>query len=198
MSEELNLPKTVDFLHEVGMLKKTPRSGFQFLGSGAENVAEHSFRTAVIGFILAKIAGANREKTVYLCLFHDLHESRVGDMNYVNRLYNSTDDRSALADALKDTGLAPDIMPLHDELAGAGTREALLAEDADQLELILTLKEQEDLGNKYATKWLECALARLKTEPGRRLAEEIVKSDHTNWWFAGQDKCWWVERRNKK
>jgi len=113
-------------------------------------------------------------------------------------LYNSTDDRSALADALKDTGLAPDIMPLHDELAEAGTLEALLAEDADQLELILTLKEQEDLGNKYATKWLECALARLKTEPGRRLAEEIVKSDHTNWWFAGQDKCWWVERRNKK
>ncbi|MFN2258122.1 MAG: phosphohydrolase, partial [Desulfuromonadaceae bacterium] len=25
------------------MLKKTPRSGFQFLGSGAESVAEHSY-----------------------------------------------------------------------------------------------------------------------------------------------------------
>ena len=35
-----------NFLFEVGMLKRTPRTGFQFLGSGAESVAEHSFRTA--------------------------------------------------------------------------------------------------------------------------------------------------------
>ena len=43
------LTRVVDFLNECGMLRKTPRTGYQFLGSGSENVAEHSFRTAVIG-----------------------------------------------------------------------------------------------------------------------------------------------------
>jgi putative hydrolases of HD superfamily len=32
------------FLFELGMLKRTPRSGFQFLGSGTETVAEHILR----------------------------------------------------------------------------------------------------------------------------------------------------------
>ncbi|MBW1775527.1 MAG: HD domain-containing protein, partial [Deltaproteobacteria bacterium] len=43
----------INFLFEVGMLKKTPRSGYQFLGTGQESVAEHSFRTAIIGYMLS-------------------------------------------------------------------------------------------------------------------------------------------------
>lgn len=198
MSAELNLPRVADFLHEVGMLKRTPRTGYQFLGSGSENVAEHSFRTAVIGYILAGMAGADREKTVYLCLFHDIHESRVGDMNYVNRLYNKTNDRLALEDALRGTGLEEEVLPLHEELDRNSTLEAGLAEDADQLDLILNLKEQEDLGNRYATRWLEYAWERVKTEHGRKLAGAIFESDHTAWWFESQDKRWWIERKHKK
>ncbi|MDO9630796.1 MAG: HD domain-containing protein, partial [Humidesulfovibrio sp.] len=56
------LTRLADFLFECGMLRKTPRTGYQFLGSGAENVAEHSFRTAVVGFVLAKMAGADKER----------------------------------------------------------------------------------------------------------------------------------------
>ncbi len=44
-----------DFLFEVGMLKKTPRSGFQFLGSGCESVAEHVLQTLYIGYVLCKL-----------------------------------------------------------------------------------------------------------------------------------------------
>jgi len=32
------------FLYEVGMLQRTPRSGFAFLGSGKQSVAEHTYR----------------------------------------------------------------------------------------------------------------------------------------------------------
>ena len=39
-----------NFLFEAGMLKRTPRSGWQFLGSGSESVAEHVFRTSLIAF----------------------------------------------------------------------------------------------------------------------------------------------------
>ena len=44
-----------NFFFEVGMLKRTPRTGFQFLGSGTESVAEHIFRTAIIGYTLARL-----------------------------------------------------------------------------------------------------------------------------------------------
>ena len=47
------MKRTAEFLFEVGMLKRTPRTGYQFLGSGGESVADHSFRTAVIGYVLA-------------------------------------------------------------------------------------------------------------------------------------------------
>ncbi|MFC1823332.1 HD domain-containing protein, partial [Thermodesulfobacteriota bacterium] len=54
----------INFFFEVGMLKKTPRTGYQFLGSGGESVAEHSFRTAIIGFALSQLEpGVEAQKT---------------------------------------------------------------------------------------------------------------------------------------
>ena len=44
-----------DFLFEVGMLAKTPRSGFFFLGSGEQSVSEHTTRTIYIGYTLAML-----------------------------------------------------------------------------------------------------------------------------------------------
>ena len=35
------MQRLTDFLNEVGMLRHTPRSGYKFLGSGQETVAEH-------------------------------------------------------------------------------------------------------------------------------------------------------------
>ncbi|MGQ9796492.1 MAG: hypothetical protein ACUVR9_08850, partial [Desulfosoma sp.] len=39
-----DLRAVAHFFFEMGMLKRTARSGFQFLGSGKESVADHSFR----------------------------------------------------------------------------------------------------------------------------------------------------------
>ncbi len=192
-----DLDKISHFLHEVGMLKRTPRTGYQFLGSGSENVAEHSFRTAVIGYILARMAGADPSRTVFMCLIHDLHESRVGDMNYVNRMYNRTDDRRALSDALQGTGLENEILELFDDLEEVQSPESNLAHDADQLDLILNLREQQDLGNKYAVKWLDYALQRLRTKEGQALARRIIDSDHTHWWFNGPEKSWWIRKNGR-
>ena len=180
------------------MLRKTPRTGYQFLGTGAENVAEHSFRTAVIGYVLARRTGADPAKTALLCLFHDLHEARTGDFNYVNRIYNKSDRALALNHATAGTGLAEDILPLWEELEAVGTPEAQLAQDADQLDLILNLKEQQDLGNAYAKKWLDCALKRLRTNEAVNLANTIAETDHSDWWFLGPDESWWSRGNGKK
>jgi putative hydrolase of HD superfamily len=185
------LTRLADFLFEVGMLRRTPRSGYQFLGTGSENVATHSFGTAVIGYALARMAGADPAKTVLLCLFHDIHEARTGDFNYVNKLYNSQDSRRALQDGLAGTGLSQPVLELHDELEGAQSLEAQLAQDADQLDLMVNLKEIKDLGNSYAVKWLECSVSRLRTPQGRELAQAIMTTDHTDWWFLGPEAGWW-------
>jgi putative hydrolase of HD superfamily len=78
----------VNFLFEVGILKKIPRSGYQFLGTGGESIADHSFRVAIIAYLLAKREPeADAQKAVLMSLFHDLPEARTGDHNYVNKRY---------------------------------------------------------------------------------------------------------------
>lgn len=186
--------RIVDFLNECGMLRKTPRTGYQFLGTGNENVAEHSFRTAVIGHVLAIMAGADVARTTYMCLFHDLHEARTGDFNYVNRIYNKSDRALSLEHATEGTGLEEEILGYWEELEETTSLEAKLAQDADQLDFILNLKEEFDLGNKYAGQWLESALQRVRTEWGRELARTIAETDHKDWWFLGPDPSWWTRK----
>jgi len=190
--------RLADFLFEVGMLRKTPRTGYQFLGSGGESVAEHSFRTTMIGYLLAVHSGADWSRVVLMCLFHDLHEARVGDFNYVNRMYNTALEERAFLDAVEGTGLEEGLGGIMRELDEVRTQEAALAQDADQLDLILSLKEEQDLGNPYAPKWLEYALQRLRTEWGRRLASAIMTTDHTDWWFQEADHRWWTRSNGQQ
>jgi 5'-deoxynucleotidase YfbR-like HD superfamily hydrolase len=187
----------VNFLFEVGMLKKTPRTGYQFLGSGKESVAEHSFRTAVIGFALSRHEpGADVTKTLLMCLFHDLQEARTGDHNYVNKRYVRIDEEKAVRDLARDLPFGDEIVFLFREFLDGRSKEASLSRDADQLDLILALKEQLDLGNPYARDWIYYALKRLETESAKKLAEEIMATDSTDWWFEKKTEWWVNDRQN--
>ena len=180
-----------NFLFEVGMLKKTPRTGYQFLGSGSESVADHSFRMSIIGYILAcEIKDADKNKTVLMCLFHDLHEARTGDMNYVNKRYNTVNEEKAVLHMTKGLTFGDEITRLTDEFNQAETLEASIAKDADQIDLILELKQQKDLGNKYADEWLYYAKKRLVNEKSKELVEKILQTDHTEWWFDKRIDLW--------
>ena len=182
-----------NFLFEAGMLKRTPRTGFQFLGSGAESVAEHIFRTSLIGYTLAKLDDhADAGRVVLLCLFHDIPEARTGDLNYVNKKYVRADERKAIEDLARTLPFGGDYRDLQDEFLARRTREALIAHDADQLEMILALKEYKDLGNRYADEWYPATLKRLLTEKARALAETIWETDSTRWWFD-DDIDWWIK-----
>ena len=182
----------INFLFEVGMLKKTPRTGYQFLGSGQESVAEHSFRITIIGYILSlQESGADSMKTTIMCLFHDLHEARTGDHNYVNKRYVRVNDDQAVRDLAQGLPFGDDLISLTQEFNTGESLEASIARDADQLDLIMALKEQHDLGNKYAKDWLAYAIKRLKTGGAIRMAEQIMNTDCTDWWFDRNTE-WWV------
>ena len=189
------IKRTVEFLFEAGMLKKTPRTGFQFLGSGSESVAEHSFRTTILGYVLATMEkGADIDKTVRMCLFHDLPEARTGDHNYVNKKYVTVHEEKAILEQTKDLPFGDDIVNLTHEFNAATSLEARIAKDADQLDLILELKGHHDSGNPNAKKWLGYALKRLCTESGKTIGREIMSSKSDGWWFD-DDEDWWVNGR---
>lgn len=189
----MELKAIADFLFEVGMLKRTPRSGFQFLGSGSETVAEHSFRSAVIGYVLGRMSGDLAiDRVVLMCLFHDLVEARTGDLNYVNKKYVKADEEAAVLDQTAELFFGQEIRNLAQEFNERNTPESDAAHDADQLEMILQLKELADLGNRYSPEWISAAVKRLRTDNGRRLARSILHTDFSAWWFKEKEDDWWV------
>ncbi len=194
----MELNAVADFLFEVGMLKRTPRTGFQFLGTGKETVAEHSLRCAIIGYVLAKMTpGLQTERVVYMCLMHDIAEARTGDLNYVNKKYVVADEDAAVRDMTENLPFGDEIRAFLTEFNEGTTPEAVCARDADQLEMILQLKELGDLGNRYSQQWIATAMKRLKTESGKRLARSILNTDFSGWWFKEKEDDWWVNGRRR-
>jgi putative hydrolases of HD superfamily len=83
-----------------------------------------------------------------------------------------------------------------DEFNARQTRESLICHDADQLALIFQLKEYGDLGNKYSREWINFAKKRLHTENAKKMAETIIETDSSDWWFKDKSD-WWVNGNNR-
>jgi putative hydrolase of HD superfamily len=186
------LDRIVEFLFEVGMLKRTPRSGWQFLGAGSESVAEHVFRAAMIAFVLARMEDSiDPDHVLRLALVHDLPEARTGDLNYVNQKYVTADEARAGDDMSADLPFADELRNLLAEYRDEQTPESIVAHDADQLEMLLELKEHLDNGIPGADDWTPFVLRRLRTENAQRLAQRILDGDSASWWFD-RESNWWV------
>ena len=197
------MKEMAEFLFTASMLRRTPRSGLQFLGSGQESVAEHVFQTMIAGYALVKMeleqgAKIDEKRVLQLCLLHDLLESRTGDLNYVNKKYLKVDEAGALEDMCRPLFFGDEVSALVKEFEQKESPEARLAADADQLALIVLVKEQQDLGNPYAKKWLIVARQRLLTESGRALAKGLYESDWASWWFSKDSNEWWVNGKKEK
>lgn len=185
------------FIYETGILSKTPRSGLWFLGTGAQSVAEHLLRTLYIGYVLSSLhPKANRERILLMCLFHDLGEARTSDLNYVHQRYGRLAEDHAIDDLSKSVPFGGEIRELYRESVAKKTLEAKLTKDADQLEWLCTLREEEVKGNTKARTWLSSVYKRLKTPVGKRLAKVLLTTHPDAWWFNENDQ-WFVNREEK-
>ena len=188
------MDRIADFLFEVGMLKRTPRTGWQFLaGAEGESVADHSFRVAMIAFVLARMDGeeVDADRVLRLALVHDLPEARTGDLNYMNQKYVHADEEKAGADMARGLPFADELGDLLAEYRDEVTPESILTHDADQLELLCQLVENRDGGVPGTEHWVPHVLKRLRTGSGRELAQRILGGDSSRWWFD-RDSEWWV------
>ncbi len=62
----------------MGTMRKVLRMHRQTLLTDdmSDNIATHFYRVALIGWVLAKMEGANPYKTLMMCLLHDMGEVR--------------------------------------------------------------------------------------------------------------------------
>ena len=185
--EDHPLAGVATFLFEMGHLKHLSRAGWLLLGvPQPESVAEHSFRVGVVGITLAAMEGADVGRTAALCLLHDAHETRIGDVPSVGRAYVTTAVPEAVSahqtSAMPDT-VAKVVSDLVAEYEAASTPESRVAHDADKIETLLQAIEYQAQGHD-ATAWRESSVAALRTDSGRQLAQAIGAADPGGWWSA--------------
>jgi len=184
------MKEIANLLFEAKMLKNIPRSGYPFLGSGKESVAEHSFSTVFIAYVMSQMENnVDALKLMTMCLVHDLPESRTGDLNYVNKKYTSADEDKAIYDATRNLSFGHSLAELTREFSSGESIEAKLARDADQLSFILELKALSDIGYDPPKKWLKIILKRLETKTGKKISKSIM---NTKW------DAWWLNNYNEK
>jgi putative hydrolase of HD superfamily len=191
-----DLQAAANFLFEVGQLSRTPRA--TLLGCVEQSVAEHINRATYIAFILGKMEEAKTERAVMLTMFHDVSETRTGDLNYVNKKYLERGEAKAVDDMVKDLSASSSIRELFEEYEARETIESKIAKDADILELAITLKEQSDQGHTHALTWLPYNMEKLSTVSARQLAKVILTTDMDAWWRDDAERTQTLESVLKK
>lgn len=198
------LNRYAEFLFEVGVLNRTPRAGFRHLGGWSQSVSEHLLRTAYVGLVIASLEIEDGKKidtarVIEICLFHDLGEARAIDLDYISQKYSKTDEFAAISDSVKDLVFADRILTAFKEEEERSTLEGTVARDADQIELLCSLKEIIDDGNKQAAEWIPPLKKRLKTKSAKALFKTILTTNSNDWWYKNKkDKYWYTGGKGKK
>jgi len=197
-SKQKELDQIVNFVYEMGIHQRTPRSGLWFLGSGSQSVADHLFRVAMISYALCYLTPkADKSKVLFMALVHDIGEGRVSDLNYVHQRYGRLAEANAVADIARSVPFGRDIEKAFKEEKEKQTVEAKLVKDADQLEWVATLRTEEEKGNAKAKKWAIIGIKRLKTPAGKAIGKMLMKTHPDSWWFDEKDQ-WFVDRSPSK
>ena len=179
--------RALDFFAEAGLLKTIKRSGWWVVGiSRPESVAEHSFRTAVIGYYLAHLEDVDPYKVVVMALFNDIHESRINDLHKMGHYYIDfkTAERKVFNDQVKflDQRVKAELELFRREYEVQQTKEGMTARDADILECLIQAKEYFEQGYPGAKKFFQKAPQYLKTKAAQQLWRQIKTWDPGRWW----------------
>lgn len=174
------------FIYESGHLKLSKRQGWWQAGvKDPESVAEHSFRAAVIGYVLALMEDADPTVTATICLFHDVIETRLGDIPNVAKHYSSPQAAEVIAEdqvAGMPPELANGIRDLVSNYSEQTSPEAILAKDADKLECIVQAREYQTHGYQNVEPWITSNFAKLKSDSARTLAVLSQELPPDQWW----------------
>jgi len=177
----------LNLLAEAGVLKTVRRSGWWMIGiKNGESVAEHSFRTGFLSYLLAKMEGIDPYPAVMMGLLNDLHEARINDLHKVGHRY--IDFRAAEQKAASEqlAELPPEIRKelscWAQELQRQSTKASIVARDADLLECMIQGKEYSAQGHPKAIEWMKRPAHLLKTQSAKRLYRQLKSWKPDRWW----------------
>jgi len=180
------LKNIVEFIFEAGVLKRTPRSGWSLLGiSGAESVADHSFRCAVLGYLLAHMEKVDAHRVLVMTLFNDINEARMTDLHKMAQHYvdatkaedKSFDDQvGALPDNMRD-----ELSDMRGDYRAQESKESIVARDCDILECLIQAKEYHEHGHTSAARFMKNA-SHLRTESAKQLWKAAEGISVDEWW----------------
>ncbi len=177
----------LNFFAEAGLLKRIKRSGWWVAGiQNPESVAEHSFRTAVIGYYLAYLEDVDPFKVVTMSLFNDIHEARINDLHKMGHYY--IDFKNAEQKVFKDqvahleARIKKALETMRSEYDEQRSPESLVARDADILECLIQAKEYYDHGYLGAKLFFTNAPRFLKTKSAKKVWRQIRTWHSSKWW----------------
>ncbi|WP_369032341.1 HD domain-containing protein [Streptomyces adonidis] len=183
MAEDLSA--VARFLYEAGTLKQTRRTGWWMAGvRDPESVAEHSWRTALLATIIAKLEGADPAQAAFLAVWHDSQETRTGDVNHLGKKYASDADPQAVtADQVAGMPevLASAVREIVAEYEAKESPEAICARDADKLECMIQGVEYKAQGYENAQRWIDNSRGRLVTKSANELADAVLVTGSLEW-----------------
>lgn len=176
---------TAGFLLEMGMLKRAKRTGWWIAGiKDPETIAEHSFRVALIGSVLAMMEGADPARTALLGLWHDTQETRVGDIPHIGRRYlDAAGNEKVTADQVSAAhpAVKAGAQRIVAEYESCDSLEAVCAHDADKLECLIQAVEYREQGYSNIQPWIDSSLSNLKTASAQALAEAALDMTSIEW-----------------
>jgi len=192
------LRRAIDYLAELNVLKRTPRSGWRLAGPPPaveqDYVAAHEGITSHLGFILGRMEGLNLEEALQIAgisAFHDDQEIRTGERDKLASHYQKITPE-VVAKALEDqTSQLPEeigreIFELCMEANFGETQKAVIARDADILEASLHAKISHERGFTIPEDMLKLYLDpdRVQTRSAKRLMQALrIRKDLTTRWL---------------
>ncbi|QDY08619.1 HD domain-containing protein [Micromonospora sp. HM134] len=185
MNDDHDAAGAMRFIFEAGVLKRAARTGWWFAGiKDPESIADHSFRTALIGMMLAAMEGADPARVSMLCVLHDTQETRITDIPHIAKRYlTAAPNTTVTADqvATCPPTVADLINAAVAEYEAGETPEAIVARDADKLECLVQAVEYRHQGIDNVQRWIDSSRAALKTASAHRLAEAALTGQPLAW-----------------
>lgn len=177
----------IEFIFEAGVLKRVPRSGWSLLGiKNPESVADHSFRCAVIGYLLAHMEKVSTHRVLLMTLFNDIHEARITDLHKMAQRY--IDARTAEDASFEEqVGSLPDyilaeLSEVREDYGAQESKESIVARDSDILECLIQAKEYVEQGHTGAALFMKKAPEFLRTESAKTVWRLAQTMNVNEWW----------------
>lgn len=145
----------IRFLHTMGRLKDTPRTGWVDNGvPNPESISDHMYRMSLM-CMMCPDNTLDREKMIKMALCHDTGESIIGDispqMNVPSEVkaakeLEAVESLSALASSVPGTeAFGKELLDLFREYEAQETRESHFVKDMDLLEMVVQAHGYEGL-----------------------------------------------------